>query len=180
MEWSTAITIILGSSVLGAALNNFVGWNQKKSDRTTQATFIALNLAHLFEQYSYACLSAAEHHDTAESSGGYAGTYIKDIPPFPDLPDYEYQVFDLGILDTVFDFPHQVSFAVEGFSFMFEVLDGEDALKEGYKRCLTLARQSLLVADSIRQRYNLKPRSMSFGDYSARKRITEKLAAVSK
>lgn len=86
MEWSTAVTIILGSSVLGAALNHLVGWKQKNSDTKNQATFIALNLAHLFEQYAYSCLSAAEDHDTAESSGGHARTYIKDIPPFPDLP----------------------------------------------------------------------------------------------
>jgi hypothetical protein len=118
VEWSTAITIILGSSVLGATLNHLVGWKQKNSDTKNQATFIALNLAHLFEQYAYSCLSAAEDHDTAVSSSGHAGTYINDILPFPDLSDYEYRVFDLGILDTVFDFPHQVSFAVKGHTFI--------------------------------------------------------------
>lgn len=175
MDWSTAITIILGSSVLSAFLNHFVSWHQKRAKRIKQATFIALDLAHFFERYSYACLAVAEEHESAEATDGYAGIYIKSIPAIPGLPEYDYQVFDLGLLDKVFDFPQQVVFAAESLSYAFESLDGEDALRLGYKHCLQLARNSLLLADEIRQRYNLTERSLCFGDYSVRQKINDKV-----
>lgn len=139
---------------------------------------MALNLAHLFEKYAYVCLSAVESHDNAESSGEQVGAYIKKVPDFPELPDYEYQVFDLVLLDKVFDFPQQINFAAEGLSSAFEVLDGEDALCEGCMSCLKLASEALVIADEVRQRYKLKRRSLSFGRYSVRRQISEKVSKM--
>ena len=178
MDWSTIITIVLGSSVLGAALNSLLGWLTKRADRTSQATYMALNLSHLFEKYAYVCLSALESHDAAEIFREEIGAYIKKVPDFPELPDYEYQVFDLVILDKVFDFPQQVNFAAESLSSAFEILDGQDALWEGYKSCLELASEALAIADEIRQRYRLKTRSLSFGRYSVRGRISERVSEM--
>ncbi|BCA79288.1 hypothetical protein [Desulfuromonas sp. AOP6] len=178
MDWSTIITIILGSSLLGAILTNISGWLVKRRERSNHATFVALNLAHLFEKYAYSCLSATEDHDTAESSGGYAGDYIQKILELPELPDYDYRVFDLPILDKVFDFPQQIGFAAKNLSFAFEVLDGEDAVREGYKSCLQLAREALVIADAIRGKYSLEKRQLKFGEYSVRERLREKLSKL--
>jgi len=91
------------------------------------------------------------------------------------LPKSDYQVFDLTILDTVLDFPQQVSFANESVSFLFNVVDDEVAVKEAYESSLKLASKALSIADSIRQRYGLAKRSLRFGEYSVRDRLNEKL-----
>ena len=178
MDWSAIITIVLGSSFLGAVLNNFAGWWLKRIEATNQATYLALNLAHLLEQYAYDCLSAADDQDNAESSDGNIGAYINKLPILPQLPKEDYRVFDLALLDNIFDFEKQVVFANESLDFAFHVIDGEDAVSEGYKSCLKLARDSLQIADAVRARYRLKNRSLEFGGYSVRKRLQEKLTKV--
>jgi hypothetical protein len=178
LDWSAIITIVLGSSLLSAILNNFFVWLVKHTEESTHATFIALNLAHLFEKYAYACVSASEDHDTAESSDGHVGAYINNILELPELPNYEYRIFDLSILDKVFDFPQQINFAKKNLSFAFQVLDGEDAVKEGHKSCLLLAREALNISDSLRKKYDLEKRQLEFGEYSVRERLRESLAKM--
>jgi hypothetical protein len=180
LEWSTIVTIVLGSSFLGAVLTNLVAWQLKRTEHSSQATYLALNLAHIFEQFTYACLSAVEDHETAKSSKGCAGKYVTKLPEFPKLPDYDYRVFDLTILDKIFDFPQKIGFASESLSSAFEVMDDEDASKEGYRSCLELARESLSIADSIRKRYGLAERSLRFGEYSVRDRLDEESLKVKK
>lgn len=178
MDWSTIVTIVLGSSFLGVALNNFVGWWRKRAEETNQATYLALNLAHLLEQYTYDCLSAANDHDMAERFGEEMGSYIQKVPELSQLPDGNYRVFDLELLDKIFDFQKQVCFANESLAFAFDALDGEDAIAEGYKSCLKLAQESLQIADSIRRHYRLKNRPLKFGGYSVRQHLREKLEQV--
>ena len=178
LDWFTITTIVLGSSFLGAVLTNLAGWAIRRAERFRQANYLGLHLAYVFESFAYTCLSAVEDHDTAESSDGHAGGYIKKIPEFPRLPDFDYRDFDLSILDKVFDFPQQVSFA--NLLFEFEVLDGEDAVEEGYKSSLKLAQDSLSIADRIRSRYKLTKRALEFGDYSVRQRLKEKATRVKK
>lgn len=175
MEWPTIITIVLGSSFLGAVLTNVAGWLIKRSERSNQATYLALNIAHLLEKYSYECLSVTDDHDTAKSSDGHAGVYINKIPKFPKLPEFDYRVLDPKNLDKIFDFPQQVCFASDCITSAFEFLDGEDAVEEGYKSCLKLAQESLNIADNLRQKYKLKKRPLVFENYSVRVRISEKL-----
>ncbi|KAF0190204.1 MAG: hypothetical protein FD168_502 [Desulfobulbaceae bacterium] len=175
MDWPVIITIVLGSSLLGVILNNVLGWLIKRNERANHATFIALNLAHQFERYAYECLSVSEDHETAESSDGHAGVYINIIPKLHQLQDVDYRVFNLPILDKVFDFPQQIDFAQNSLSFAFEVLYGGDAVKEGYRSCLLLAREALTIADAIRGKYKLEKRQLKFGEYSVRDRLREKL-----
>jgi hypothetical protein len=180
LEWATIITIVLGSSFLGAVLTNVAGWLIKRSDRSSQATYLALNIAHLFEKYSYECLSISDEHDTARSSGGHAGSYITKILQFPKLPEFDYRVLDPKILDKIFDFPQQVCFASDSLASAFEFLDGEDAIEGGYKDCLKLAKESLNIADDVRQKYKLEKRSLEFENYSVRARINEKINNIKK
>lgn len=180
MEWSTIVTIIFGSSLLGAILNNFVGLWLKRSDISRTSNYIALQLAYMFEGFSYACLSAVEDHDLAVDSRETSGKYLNRVPEFPPLPEFNYQVFDLSILDNVLDFPHQVRFANEAISFLFDVTDNDEAIKEAYKSSLTLASESLKIADKIRKQYNLTQRALKFGEYSVRERIAEKSKKLKK
>lgn len=178
MDWTSIITIVLGSGLLSAALNNVAAWWLKRSERTNQATFIALNIAHQLEQYAYDCLSAAFDHDNAESSHEHVGSYIRHIPDFPELPTEDYRVFNLELLDEIMDFRKQVIFANESLDSAFEHLDGQDAIAEGYKSTLKLARESLKIADSVRSTYKLKKRKLEFAGYSVRRQLMEKLAKV--
>lgn len=173
MEWSAIATIVLGSSLLGAILNNVVGWWLKRSENSRNSKYISLSLAYIFEGFAYTCLSVIEDHDTAVSSSGFAGESLTRVPNFPALPEFDYQVLDLSILDTVLDFPQQVRFANEAISFLYEVADKDDGIKEAYMSSIKLATDALAIADRIRQRYCLTKRSLRFGDYSVRDRLIE-------
>lgn len=175
MDWTAIIAIVLGSSVLGAVLNNLVNVLLRRIKRSNQATFIALNIAHQFEQYASDRLSDAFDHDNAESSNNQIGEYINSIPVLPHLPKEDYRVFDLTLLDSILDFQQQVHFANKSLSFARLVLDNEEALAEGYQSTLKLASESLRIADEVRQRYQLKKRLLEFGGYSVRKGLKEKL-----
>lgn len=181
LEWSAITTIVLGSSFLGAALTNLVGWVLKREERLRQTGYLGLNLAYAFEGFAYTCLSAVEDHDTAKSSNEHAGKYITKLPEFPKLPEFDYRDMDLSILDMVFDFPQQVVFANESLLFAFNVCgDPKDAVEEGYLSCLQLAQKSLLIADRTRQRYRLKKRVLRFGEYSVLERLNEKSSQAQK
>lgn len=176
LDWFTITTIVLGSSFLAAVLTNLVAWLIRRAELLRQANYLALNLAYSFEKYAYLCVSAVEDHDVAEDSYGNVGRPVTAIPEFPKLPDADYRVLYLKLLDRVFDFPQHVNFATESLSFAFHVLNGDEAVEEGYKHCLKLGRESLSIADSVRDRYGLPYRSLRFGEYSVRERIKEKCA----
>ena len=180
MDWSTIFTIVLGSSFLGTILNTFVGWRLKRSENLKISNYIALKLAYLFEGFACKCLSAAEEHDLAISSNEHAGKYMTRVPEFSKLPEFDYQVFDLKLLDKVFDFPNQVIFANESISFLFDVAGMDEGSKEAYKNSLKLAKNSLEIADKIRSQYDFVQRSLSFGDYSVRDNIKERLKKFKK
>jgi hypothetical protein len=178
LDWATIATIVLGSSFLGAVFTNLSGLLIRYREHTRQANYVGLHLAYVFETFAYTCLSAAEDNDTAKSSGGHVGNYIKNVPAFPELPDFDYRYLDLGILDSVYDFPGQVLFANASMSFAWQVLDDEELMEEGYKTTLKLAQDSLFIADRIRDRYKLPKRGLEFGGYSVRERIVEMLSEV--
>ena len=176
MDWSAIITIVLGSSLLGALLNSIAGYWIKRKESAYHATFIALNLAHLFEKYAEKCLSVSIDQEHVISSAGHIGAYINKIPEMASFPDYDYKLFDLALLDNVFDFRQQIEFAQKNLSFAIEILDGEEIAEQGYESCLQLAQTSLTIADAIRAKYNLEIRKLKFGNYySVRDQINEKL-----
>lgn len=179
MDWSTIVTIVLGSSLLGTLFNSIVGYWTKRKESNNHATFIALNIAHIFEKYAENCLSVSMDHENYKSSNGHIGDYIKKIPKLAKLPEYDYKVFDLPLLDEVFDFLQRIEFAQNNFSFAFEVLDGEEAVEEGNKSCLLLAQKALSIADKIRKKYKLQKRELKFGEfYSVRDEISTKLKNI--
>ena len=178
MEWSAIITIVLGSSLLGTILNSLVSWYLKRSENSKISNYIAFKLAYLFEKFACTCLSAAEEHDLAVSSNNNAGEYLISVPEFPTLPEFEYKFFDLNLLDIIFDFPDQVTFANESISFLFDVAGMDDGSKEAYESSLKLARNSLSIANKIRLRYKLGQRSLSFGNYSVRDKINERIKNI--
>jgi hypothetical protein len=175
VDWQTVTQIVFGSSVLGAVLNNAVASWLKSLESSRKSKYLALNLAYVFEGFAYGCLSAIEDHDLAEASEQNLGQHIMRVPEFPQLPEFDYQVLDLAILDTVLDFPQCVSFANEGTSFLFEVADDYDAMMDAYKSSVKLAIDALCIGDMIRKRYGLTKRSLKFGSYSVRDRLNGKL-----
>ncbi len=180
MEWTAIFTIVLGSSFLGAILTNAVGWLRKHVESSNHARYLALHLAHIFEKYSYMCLSVVEDHDAAESSYGNVGKFLDRIPTFSDLPDFDYRVLDLELLDRILEFPQQVIFAGEDFSFSWVVMDRDDAIYIGYKSCVQLAQQSLQISDMVRKKYKLATRALKYGEYSVRERLNEKSSIIQK
>jgi hypothetical protein len=175
MDWPSVLTIILGSSLLGAILTNLSHWIGSSSQRKRHNQFLALTLAHALEKYSYDCMNAVVDHDLHQQSGGNAGKALGYPPEAMELPDETFKDFDLALLDAVLDFPQRVAFATEEVRFLGDVADDE-ASSKSCQNTIKLASEAVALATRLRMRYGLAHRDLNFGEYDLRQFIDEKVA----
>jgi len=174
MDWPTVITIVLGSSVLGAIINSIISLVFARRERDRHNCYIALILAHDFEQYAHHCFNIVCDDELHESSGGHAGKPL-DYPPEPKkLPEENYRNFDIKLLDTIIEFPQKVAFAKDEVVFLFEVNNDEDAHETSCENTIKLASIALNIADRLRQKYSLPARDLKFGEFDLRKALNDK------
>ena len=178
MDWTATITIVLGSSVLGALLTNAVSWLTRKRDRSRRNGYLALTLAHSFEMYASACLDSISDHDAYYDSEGSAGKPVGKPPSAFSLPDESFRDFDLKLLDSVLAFPQIVIFATDEVLFTADVCGPEEAQEICYKNTVELANQAISIADKLRSFYRLSPRDLKFGEFDLRKALRNKLLGV--
>lgn len=177
MDWPSVLTIILGSSVLGALLTNLSSWIVSSRERKRHNQFLALTLAHALEKYSYDCMNAIEDHDLYQQSGGNEGNTLGYPPEVMKLPDEQFRDFDLALLDAVLDFPQRIAFAREEVRFLADVADDDSVSEKAYQNTIRLASEAVALATRLRARYGLARRDLNFGEYDLRQLIDEKVAS---
>lgn len=177
MDWPSVITIILGSSLLGALLTNLSSWILSSRQRNRHNQFLALTLAHALEKYSYDCMNAIEDHDLHQQSGGHAGKTLGYPPEVMKLPDEQFRDFDLALLDAVLDFPQRIAFATEEIGFLADVADDDAVIEKSYQNTIRLASEAVALATRLRARYGLARPDLNFGEYDLRQLIDEKVAS---
>jgi len=178
MDWSMVAGIVFGSSVIAALISSFVGWRMKARAQKRYNCFIALTLAHIFENYAHDCMDVANEHDLYKSSRGAAGKAAGIPPELIKLPNENFRDFDLALLDEVFDFPLRVKFANGAVYFMADIGEHDDADDTAYEHNLLLAEKALSLADRLRSHYKLSSRELKIGEYDFRQQLSEKLAAL--
>ena len=175
MDWPSVLTIILGSSVLGAVLTSLTSWVVSSRQRKRHNQYLALTLAHALERYSYDCMNAVNDHDLYHQSGGNAGKALGYPPEVIKLPDEPFKDFDLVLLDAVLAFPQRVAFAREEVSNLADVADDDAASEKSYENTIKLANEAVVLAATLRAHYQLPHRDLNFGEYDLRKVIDEKV-----
>ena len=175
MDWPTIITIVLGSSVLGAAMTSLISWYSQKRERRRYNSFIALSLSHAFEKYAHSCLDIVSDDELYRSSGGHAGNPMGTPPKAFDLPEENFREFDINLLDSIFEFPQKVSFATDEVAFIASVVDDREAHGTSYKNTIELANNAISLADQLRNKYNLPKRPLRFGEFDLREELKKRM-----
>jgi hypothetical protein len=177
MDWPSVLTIILGSSFLGALLTNLSSWIISSRQRKRHNQFLALTLAHTLEKYSYDCMNAVVEHDLHQQAGGHAGKAFGYPPDAMKIPDEPFKDFDLALLDASLDFPQRVAFATEEVKFLGNVVDDDVASATSCQNTIKLASEAVTLATRLRKHYGLARRDLNFGEYDLRQFIDEKVAS---
>ncbi len=177
MDWPSVLTIILGSSFLGALLTNLSSWIVSSRQRKRHNQFLALTLAHTLEKYSYDCMTAVADHDLHQQSRGNAGKALGYPPGAREIPGEPFKDFDLALLDAVLEFPQRVAFATEEVDSLAELVDDDEASAKSYQNTIKLASEAVALATRLRTCYGLKRRDLNFGEYDLRHFIDEKVAS---
>lgn len=175
MDWITIITIILGSSVLGTIMSSMFSWYVQKHQRKRRNSYIALLLSHSFEKYAHKCLTEVSEDELYRSSGGHAGAELGLPPKLFDLPDENFQEFNIKILDSIFEFPQKVSFAIDEVGFISTVADDDEAHWTSRNNTIELANDAISLADKLRRKYNLPIRKLKFGRFDLREEVKKRL-----
>lgn len=156
-------------------MTSLVNWYSQKRDRKRYNSFLALTLSHSFEKYAYSCLDIVSDDELYRSSGGHTGNPM-GTPPKPfDLPGENFREFDINLLDSIFEFPQKVSFAIDEVALIQSLVDCDEAHKTSFKNTVQLANHALSLADRLRNKYNLPQRSLRFGEFDLRQELKKRI-----
>ena len=162
MDWKTLLTLVVGAGLLSglvtAILN--IAWDAwtKSSEDKRSATYLAIRLAVILEQFAMDSADRITDQDLYDQTQGNAGaspSALPELEPFPG--DQSWSTLPLDLLARVLTFPNERRLRSVALASWMELSGGVDFPEEYKRQCGTTGYRAWALAHDLRKQYRLHP-----------------------
>jgi hypothetical protein len=173
------VTLVAGSSVLAAIVNQSIGalrdmWKSKR-----EAAFSALYVALALEEYANVCSTLISESETYDSSDGHAGSAHGNIAELPEYPStVEWKQFGIGSTTKVLSYRVEVHEKRSMIRDMWEFQDEDDVVPVVREEAARLGRKALTLAGELRAGWQIAPAAYT-SEWNVKTHLEEKFEKYS-
>jgi hypothetical protein len=132
--WDIA-KLALTTGLVTALFTQMIGWfrdfRKERSEQVRSATYLALRVSVILEQFSLNCAHALDEIETHDSSGGTAGQKHRKLPTLEAFPtDLDWKSLAPRLASRVLTMQNELELAARQIRTVWDVTADEDAADE--------------------------------------------------
>lgn len=160
LTWTAILTLAFTTGVFTAGLEHLVGWlrdrSKERSVTTRDATYAAIRVAVVLEDFAIKCADAVSDVDLHRQSGGHGGQIHTKVSPLAEYPaDIDWKSLDASLSAESLSLRNELSLGNGAIAAMVEFGDDDDVLVEAANQCGKCGYRAWQLAAALRRRYSL-------------------------
>jgi hypothetical protein len=159
MDLKTILPLVVGAAIGFAATMLTLVWGSwsKRSENQRSATYLAIRLAVILEQFAIDCADRIADQDLHDNSLGHAGAVASELPKLEAFPDEQsWNALNPALLARVLSFPNTCRLSNLAISAWY-AFSPEDVPEEGRRQCGKTGQMAWVLACDLRKQYRLQP-----------------------